>query len=207
MQDKSRVTNQNTIWHEALVTRADREGLNGHHGGILWFTGLSGSGKSTLAHAVEEALHRQGVRTFVLDGDNIRQGLCKDLGFSEEDRTENIRRIGEVSKLMMEAGVLVLTAFISPFRQDRNIVRELVAEGDFIEIFCDAPLAVCEDRDPKGLYKKARAGEIPEFTGISSPYEAPVAAEVVLRTGEDSVQDCVGQVIDYLSRQGRVHIN
>lgn len=207
MQDKSRVTNQNTVWHEALITRMDRERLNGHHGGVLWFTGLSGSGKSTLAHAVEEALHRQGVRTFVLDGDNIRQGLCKDLGFSEEDRTENIRRIGEVSKLMMEAGVLVLTAFISPFRRDRNIVRELVAEGDFIEIFCDAPLAVCEDRDPKGLYKKARAGEIPEFTGISSPYEAPAAAEVVLRTGEDSVQDCVGQVIDYLSRQGRVHIN
>lgn len=204
MQDKSRVTNQNTVWHESLITRPEREVLNGHLGGILWFTGLSGSGKSTLAHAVEEALHGQGVRTFVLDGDNIRQGLCKDLGFSEEDRTENIRRIGEVSKLMMDAGVLVLTAFISPFRQDRNIVRELVADGDFIEIYCDAPLTVCEDRDPKGLYKKARAGKIPEFTGISSPYEAPQAAELVLKTGEQSVPDCVGQVIDYLNRQGRV---
>lgn len=207
MQDKSRVTNRNTVWHESLVTRADREGLNGHRGGILWFTGLSGSGKSTLAHAVEETLHRQGVRTFVLDGDNIRQGLCKDLGFSEEDRTENIRRIGEVSKLMMDAGVLVLTAFISPFRRDRNIVRELVAEGDFIEIYCDAPLSVCEERDPKGLYRKARAGEIPEFTGISSPYEAPPGAEIVLKTGVEPVESCVAQVIDYLGRQGRVHIN
>lgn len=207
MQDKPGVTNQNTVWHESLITRPDREALNGHLGGILWFTGLSGSGKSTLAHAVEEALHGQGVRTFVLDGDNIRQGLCKDLGFSEEDRTENIRRIGEVSKLMMDAGVLVLTAFISPFRQDRNIVRELVSDGDFIEIYCDAPLTVCEDRDPKGLYKKARAGKIPEFTGISSPYEAPEAAELVLKTGDKSVPDCAGQVIDYLNRQGRVRIN
>lgn len=206
MNDKSKITNQNTVWHDSIITRAARETLNEHRGGILWFTGLSGSGKSTLAHAVEETLHRQGVRTFVLDGDNVRQGLCKDLGFSEEDRTENIRRIGEVSKLMMDAGVLVLTAFISPFRQDRNIVRELVANGDFIEIFCDAPLSVCEDRDPKGLYKKARAGDIPEFTGISSPYEAPEAAEITLNTGEDTLEDCVRQVIDYLSRQERVKL-
>jgi len=207
MHDDSKVTNQNTIWHEALITRAEREALNGHRGGILWFTGLSGSGKSTLAHAVEEHLHRQGVRTLVLDGDNIRQGLCKDLGFSDADRTENIRRIGEVSKLMMDAGVLVLTAFISPFRKDRDIVRQLVAAGDFIEIHCDAPLSVCEERDPKGLYVKARAGEIPEFTGISSPYEAPEHAEIVLHTDSHSVPECVEQVVDYLSAHGRVHMN
>ncbi len=181
--------------------------LNGHRGGILWFTGLSGSGKSTLAHAVEEYLHRQNVRTFVLDGDNVRRGLCNDLGFSDADRTENIRRIGEVSKLMMEAGLLVLTAFISPFRKDREIVRNIVAEGDFIEIYCDAPLSICEDRDPKGLYKKARAGEIPEFTGISSPYEAPERPEIALDTNGKSVEECVGEVVNYLNARGSVHIN
>jgi adenylylsulfate kinase len=200
-----KVTNQNTVWHDPHVYRADREALNGHRGGILWFTGLSGSGKSTLAHAVEEALHETGVRTFVLDGDNIRQGLCKDLGFSEDDRTENIRRIGEVSRLMLDAGLVVLTAFISPFRKDRAIVRELVAAGDFIEIYCDAPLSVCEERDPKGLYKKARSGEIPEFTGISSPYEAPERAELVLDTGRETVDECVARVLAYLEEQGRIN--
>lgn len=204
MQNDSKVTNQNTVWHEPVISRRDREGLNGHRGGILWFTGLSGSGKSTLAHAVEEHLHRQGVRTFVLDGDNIRHGLCNDLGFSDADRTENIRRIGEVSKLMMEAGLLVLTAFISPFRQDREIVRNLVAGGDFIEIFCDAPLSVCEERDPKGLYKKARAGEIPEFTGISSPYEAPERPEITLDTGSQSVEACIEEVVEFLIRNGNL---
>ncbi|HKK16775.1 MAG TPA: adenylyl-sulfate kinase, partial [Gammaproteobacteria bacterium] len=166
-------TNQNVIWHEPTVFRKDREKLNGHKSAILWFTGLSGAGKSTLAHAIEDYLHKMGIHTFVLDGDNIRHGLCKDLGFSDHDRTENIRRIGEVSKLMLDAGTMVMTAFISPFKNDRQLVRELVNKGDFVEIYCEAPLSVCEERDPKGLYKKARAGEIPEFTGISSPYEAP----------------------------------
>jgi adenylylsulfate kinase len=169
---------------------------------ILWFTGLSGSGKSTLAHAVEDFLHQQDVRTFVLDGDNVRQGLCKDLGFSDADRTENIRRIGEVSKLMLDAGIVVMTAFISPFRKDRQIVRELVTAGDFIEIYCKASLSVCEERDPKGLYKKARAGQIPQFTGVSSPYEAPEKPELTVDTGNRSVAECVEQVIRYMQAQG-----
>ena len=169
----NKITNENTVWHEHTVTRAEREALNDHKGAIIWFTGLSGSGKSTLANALEDRLNKLGKRTYVLDGDNIRKGLNKDLGFSDEDRVENIRRIGEVSKLMLDAGIIVMTAFISPFKQDRDIVRGLVGEGEFFEIFCDADLDICEERDPKGLYKKARAGDIPEFTGISSPYEAP----------------------------------
>ena len=197
----NKITNENTIWHEPTVYRKDRETLNGHKSAILWFTGLSGSGKSTLAHAVEDHLYRMNIHTFVLDGDNIRQGLCKDLGFSDADRTENIRRIGEVSKLMVDAGVMVMTAFISPFRQDRNLVRELVDSGDFVEIYCDASLETCEQRDPKGLYKKARAGQIPEFTGISSPYEAPESPEIVLKTDADSIEDCVKQVVTYLTEQ------
>jgi len=189
----------NTVWHAPTITRADRELLNGHRGCILWFTGLSGAGKSTLAHAVEEYLYRQQkVRTFVLDGDNIRQGLNGDLGFSDADRVENIRRIGEVSKLMVDAGTIVLTAFISPFQADRDKVRSLVPEGDFIEIYCQADLGVCETRDPKGLYKKARAGEIPEFTGISSPYEAPASPEITVNSGSEPIDKCVRQVIDYL---------
>lgn len=196
MNDK--ITNQHTVWHEPTVYRADREKLNNHKSAILWFTGLSGAGKSTLAHAVEDYMHKHGIRTYVLDGDNIRKGLCKDLGFSDEDRTENIRRIGEVSKLMLDAGVVVMTAFISPFRKDRQIVRELVKEGDFIEIYCKASLEVCEDRDPKGLYKKARAGQIPEFTGISSPYEEPEKPELVIETGKYSVEECVEQIIKCL---------
>lgn len=191
-------TNQNVIWHEPTVFRKDREKLNGHKSAILWFTGLSGAGKSTLAHAIEDYLHKMGIHTFVLDGDNIRHGLCKDLGFSDHDRTENIRRIGEVSKLMLDAGTMVMTAFISPFKNDRQLVRELVNKGDFVEIYCEAPLSVCEERDPKGLYKKARAGEIPEFTGISSPYEAPDHAELVINTGDKTIQESVQIIIDYL---------
>lgn len=190
--------NKHTIWHEPTVLRKDREQLNNHKSAIIWFTGLSGAGKSTLAHAVEDHLHKRGIRTFVLDGDNIRQGLCKDLGFSDQDREENIRRIGEVSKLLMDAGIITLTAFISPFKKDRQIARELVNEDDFIEIYCKADLTICEERDPKGLYKKARAGEIPEFTGISSPYEEPDNPEIILDTGKLSIEDCVAQIVNHL---------
>ena len=196
--DSSTITNENTTWQSQTVTRADRELLNEHKSAILWFTGLSGSGKSTLSSAVEAYLHNQCAITYVLDGDNIRQGLCNDLGFSDESRKENIRRIGEVSKLMMDAGVITMTAFISPFRNDRRIVRDITNEGDFIEIFCNANLEVCEKRDPKGLYKKARAGEIKEFTGISSPYEVPEHPELILETGTQTVEESVAQVIDYL---------
>lgn len=192
----------NTVWHQATVTRKRREALNGHGSAILWFTGLSGAGKSTLANAVEEELHRMGCRTYVFDGDNIRHGLCKDLGFSEADRTENIRRIGEVAKLCLDAGLIVLTAFISPFRKDRQWVRSIVPEGDFIEVYCHCPLSVCEQRDVKGLYRRARAGEIKDFTGISSPYEEPENAEIVVDTAEHGVEECVAQVIAYLSDNG-----
>ena len=192
----------NVVWHEAAVTRAMREAQNGHRSVILWFTGLSGAGKSTLAHAVEEALYHAGARTFVFDGDNVRHGLCGDLGFSPEDRQENIRRIGEMSKLIIEAGVIAMTAFISPFRSDRRRVRELVAAGDFIEIYCHATVEQCESRDVKGLYAKARAGEIKDFTGISSPYEAPEAAELVVDTGSQSLEACVDQVMAYLREVG-----
>ncbi len=198
MSTNNKITNQNIVWHEPTIFRTDREELNGHKSAILWFTGLSGAGKSTLAHAVEDHLHKLEIRTFVLDGDNIRKGLNKDLGFSDEDRTENIRRIGEVSKLLMDAGIVVMTAFISPFRKDRQIVRELVDKGDFIEIYCKAPLSVCEERDPKGLYKKVRAGEIPEFTGISSPYEEPENPELKIDTGVKSIVECVERVMEYL---------
>ena len=188
----------NIHWHAASVNREGREALNGHKSAILWFTGLSGAGKSTLAHAVEAKLHELKCATYVLDGDNIRHGLCKDLGFSDDDRTENIRRIGEVAKLFVDAGVVALTAFISPFRSDRDSVRALVADGDFVEIYCYAPLDVCEERDPKGLYKKARAGEIPEFTGITSPYEEPLNPEIKVDTASQSLEESVAQVIDTL---------
>ncbi|MBI4745260.1 MAG: adenylyl-sulfate kinase [Deltaproteobacteria bacterium] len=191
-------TSANVVWHHATVTRARREELNGHRGAIIWFTGLSGSGKSTLAHAVEEVLHGQGCRTFVLDGDNVRHGLCGDLGFSSQDRVENIRRVGEVAKLFMEAGVIVLTAFISPYRADRERVRGMVEHGDFIEIYCDSPIEVCESRDVKGLYKKARAGQIGDFTGISSPYEEPESPEFRVETGATPLDECVKSVIDVL---------
>jgi len=198
MQTKS----ANTVWHHATVTRARREALNGHHTAILWFTGLSGAGKSTLAHAVEEALFQRGCRTFVFDGDNVRHGLCSDLGFSAHDRSENIRRIGEMTKLFLEAGVIALTAFISPFRADRERVRSLVPHGEFLEIYCRCPVEVCEQRDVKGLYRKARAGEIPEFTGVSSPYEEPLNAELVVDTAVLSLEESVAAVLKMLRERG-----
>lgn len=199
---KKDLASSNVVWHSATVTRARREAQNGHRGAIIWFTGLSGSGKSTLAHAVEESLHQRGCRTFVLDGDNVRHGLCGDLGFSAEDRVENIRRIGEMAKLFMEAGVIVLTAFISPYRADRERVRGLVEHGDFIEIYCDTAIEICEARDVKGLYKKARAGQIGEFTGISSPYEVPAKPELTVNTGTEEIDVCVHQVIDEMANRG-----
>lgn len=191
----------NVVWHQATVNRVRREMQNGHRGAIIWFTGLSGSGKSTLAHAVEEALYQHGCRTFVLDGDNVRHGLCGDLGFSDKDRQENIRRIGEMAKLFMEAGVIVLTAFISPYRTDRERVRSMVGQGDFVEVYCDTSIEVCESRDVKGLYKKARAGEISEFTGISSPYQAPEMPEITVKTGASPLASCVQQVLTEIARQ------
>ena len=185
--------------HQSLVTRDQRQSQAGHRSVILWFTGFSGSGKSTLAHAVEEALFKRGCRTFVFDGDNVRHGLCADLGFSEADRTENIRRIGEMSKLFIEAGVIALTAFISPFKADRQKVRSLVDEGDFIEIYCSAPIEVCEQRDVKGLYAKARRGEITGFTGIDDPYEAPADADLMIDTSQVSLDDAVARVLSLLN--------
>lgn len=192
----------NVVWHHAAVKRGMRETLNGHRSVILWFTGLSNSGKSTIAHAVEERLFKLGFRTFVFDGDNVRHGLCSDLGFTRDDRDENIRRIGEMAKLFIEAGVIAMTAFISPFRAERNRVRNLVPEGDFIEIYVSCPVEVCEQRDVKGHYKKARAGEIKEFTGVSSPYEEPVNPELVLATDRMQVEQCVETVIGLLRRRG-----
>ena len=191
----------NIIWHHATVTRSRREQLNGHKGCVLWFTGLSGSGKSTLAHAVEEQLYQRGCRTFVLDGDNVRHGLSTDLGFSIEDRKENIRRIGEAAKLMLEAGLITMTAFISPFQQERESVRRLMPHGDFIEIYCKASLETCESRDVKGLYKKARAGEIKNYTAIDSPYEAPTAPELIVNTEIHSLEQAVNSVIKVLTER------
>ena len=171
----------NITWHSANVSREMREKQNRHKSVIVWFTGLSSSGKSTIAHAVEEQLHHIGCKTFVFDGDNVRHGLNKNLGFSREDRKENIRRIGEMCKLFIEAGVIALTAFISPYREDRDMIRQTVKDGDFIEIYCDCSLEVCEGRDVKGIYARARRGEIPEFTGISAPYEIPESPELIIR--------------------------
>mgnify|MGYP001374909451 FL=1 len=192
----------NIVWHEASVDRAARADKRGHRSAILWFTGLSGSGKSTLANAVNAALFERGLATYVLDGDNVRHGLCKDLGFSDSDREENIRRIGEVAKLFLDAGVIVLTAFVSPFRADRDKARDLVEAGDFFEIFCAADLDVCESRDPKGLYAKARSGAIKEFTGISSPYEAPDTPELKIDTGAQELAQSVEVVIKALQDKG-----
>lgn len=188
------------VWHHAAVNRAHRESRNGHQGLIVWFTGVSGAGKSTIAHAVEERLHQRGCRTFVLDGDNLRHGLCADLGFSPQDRAENIRRTGEVARLFMEAGMIVLAAMISPFRADREKVRALVADGDFIEIYCRCPLEICEQRDAKGFYRRARAGDIKSFTGISSSYEEPGSPDLILDTGFFSLADCADSV-DILLRE------
>jgi adenylylsulfate kinase len=189
---------QNTIYHNATITRERRNQLNKHKSGVIWFTGLSGSGKSTLAHSVEEKLYQLGYRTFVLDGDNVRHGLSSNLSFSDDDRKENIRRIGEAAKLMMEAGVIAMTAFISPFREDRDLIRQLLPQGDFIEIYCKASLETCESRDVKGLYKLARSGEIKNYTGIDSPYEAPNNPELIVNTESESLEESVGKVIDFL---------
>ncbi|MFC1591974.1 adenylyl-sulfate kinase [Thermodesulfobacteriota bacterium] len=187
-------------WHHGLVERDEREKKHGNSGVILWYTGLSGCGKSTIANAVEKKLFDSGHHTYVLDGDNIRFGLNKNLGFSPEDRTENIRRIGEVAKLFVDAGIIVGTAFISPYRADRDEVRANVGEGDMVEIYVQCDIETCEQRDPKGLYKKARAGEIKEFTGISAPYEEPIDREIVLDSAKYSVDECADQIIDYLKK-------
>jgi adenylylsulfate kinase len=193
--------NSNIIWHQTTVTKQERQQKNGHKSTILWFTGLSGAGKSTLANEVERRLHEKGVHTYLLDGDNIRHGINKDLGFSPEDRTENIRRIGEVAKLFVDAGVIVLTAFISPYRADRELARNLVEDGEFIEVYVKCALEECEKRDPKGLYKKAKAGEIPEFTGISAPYEEPENPELIIETDAQSLEACAEQVVEYLEKK------
>ncbi|WP_285164769.1 adenylyl-sulfate kinase [Shewanella goraebulensis] len=187
------------IWHNASVSASDRIKQNGHKPAVLWFTGLSGSGKSTVANAVDKMLHDLNCKTYVLDGDNVRHGLNGDLSFSDEDRIENIRRIGEVSKLFVDAGLIVSTAFISPFLKDREMVRTQLTKGQFIEVFIDTPIAVCEQRDPKGLYKKARAGEIKNFTGIDSSYDVPLTPEVHVKTAEKDIKACAEQVVEYLT--------
>ncbi len=197
-------TSSDVVWHHATVNRERRNQQNGHKSVVLWFTGLSGSGKSTLAHAVEERLHQQGSRTFVLDGDNVRHGLSGDLGFSEADRKENLRRIGEVCKLFIEAGTIILTAFISPYRADRDRVRGLMPHGEFLEVYVDCPLEVCEQRDVKGLYKRARAGEIAAFTGISAPYESPVNPELAVHTAQETLDESVERVLELLHVRGVV---
>jgi adenylylsulfate kinase len=194
----------NVRWHHATVTRARREQLNGHKSVMIWLTGLSGSGKSTVAHAVEEALHSIPCRTFVLDGDNVRHGLNGDLGFSAADRAENLRRVGEAGKLFVEAGVITLAAFISPFRSERRRVRSLFPHGDFLEVYVKCPIEVCEQRDVKGLYKKARAGEVKEFTGISSPYEEPANPELVIDTSQQSEEESAAAVLKMLRERGIV---
>ncbi len=196
----------NITWHETTVTAEDREKLLNQKGCVIWFTGLSGSGKSTLANAVEHVLHQQRHHTYVLDGDNVRHGLNKNLGFSPEDREENIRRIGEVAKLFADAGTVVMTAFISPYRADRDQARALIAEGKFVEVFVECPLEVCEERDTKGLYKKARAGEIKEFTGISAPYEPPLDPEIRINSAELSIEECAEVVVSALVKAGLVPV-
>jgi adenylylsulfate kinase len=200
----SKPKSEHIVWAQGHVTREDRRRLLGHGSGTLWLTGLSGSGKSTIAQAVERELVSRRVAAYVLDGDNVRHGLNSNLGFSPEDRKENIRRIGEVAKLFNDAGVIVLTAFISPYREDRDRVRAILPEGEFVEIHVECPLEVCESRDVKGLYRKARAGQIPEFTGISAPYEAPLRPEMVLDTSKQDLDACVRSVLDYIERRGWV---
>jgi len=195
----------NVIYHQATVTRQRRSDLNDHRSVVLWFTGLSGSGKSTLAHALEEKLFQRGCRTFVLDGDNVRHGLNSNLDFSETGRTENIRRISEVSKLMLESGLIVMTAFISPFNKDRNEARKLISNEDFIEIYCKATLETCEARDVKGLYKKARAGEIKNYTGIDSPYEVPENPDLIIDTNNETLENSVFKILNFLEKNSLIN--
>lgn len=192
----------NVTWHDHTVTKPERQKLMGHKSAVLWFTGLSGAGKSTVANTVDHMLHQLGIHTYVLDGDNIRMGLNKNLGFSAEDRAENIRRIGEVAKLFSDAGIFVLTAFISPYRVDRDRAREILPAGEFVEVFVDTSLETCEKRDPKGLYKKARAGEIKGFTGIDDPYEEPLKPEITLNGDAKSIDELAQEVVDYLKNNG-----
>ncbi|MBA4107568.1 MAG: adenylyl-sulfate kinase [Pirellula sp.] len=216
-------TNPIVVWHDQSVSRADRERQNGHRGCVVWFTGLSGCGKSTVANVVDRKLFERGVRTYLLDGDNVRHGLNATpqmlaerygaefgqrfgLGFGQQDREENIRRVGAVSQLMCDAGLVTLTAFVSPYRSDRDAVRATLAPGDFIEIFVDAPLEVCESRDPKGLYKKARAGQIKDFTGIDAPYEAPVEPQLVLKSAEFTPEALAEEVLRYLTEAGKLNV-
>ncbi|PLS06122.1 adenylyl-sulfate kinase [Bacillus halotolerans] len=194
--------NPNIVWHPAVIQKSDRQSLNGHKSCALWFTGLSGSGKSVLANAVDEKLYHMGIQSYVLDGDNIRYGLNRDLGFRTEDRIENIRRIGEVAKLFVDSGQMILTAFISPFREDRDMVRELFPDGEFLEIYVKCPLQICEQRDPKGLYKKARNGDIKHFTGIDSPYEAPLSPDLIIESDQTSIADGADLIIKKLQHKG-----
>ena len=192
----------NLTWHETIVSKTERAKQKQQKPCVIWFTGLSGSGKSTLANALERALFERGHHCYLLDGDNVRQGLNSDLGFSDEARVENIRRIGETAKLFVDAGLIVMTAFISPFRTERELARNLVEDDEFIEVHVSASLDVCEERDPKGLYKKARAGEIPNFTGIGSAYEAPENPDMLIDTGTNDVATCAEQLVDYLVKKG-----
>jgi len=206
-ENKKHETNEDIIWHQQNITKQKRESLLNQKPCILWFTGLSGSGKSTVANAVEVELFKRGIKTYLLDGDNVRHGLNKDLGFSETDRIENIRRIGEVSKLFVDSGLIVLTAFISPFKSDRQIAKSLVKYDEFIEVFVNTPIDVCESRDPKGLYEKARSGAIKNFTGIDSPYEAPEEPQIEIKTNENTIQQCADIVVNYLVKYGYVKGN
>lgn len=194
--------NPNIVWHPAVIQKSDRQSLNGHKSCALWFTGLSGSGKSVLANAVDEKLYHMGIQSYVLDGDNIRHGLNRDLGFRTGDRIENIRRIGEVAKLFVDSGQMILTAFISPFREDRDMVRALFPDGEFLEIYVKCPLQICEQRDPKGLYKKARNGDIKHFTGIDSPYEAPLSPDLIIESDQTSIADGADLIIKELQHKG-----
>lgn len=192
---------ENVIWHETMVNRSERNRMNKHRSGLIWFTGLSASGKSTICHHLEKALFDRGIRSYVLDGDNVRHGINSNLGFSREDRKENLRRIGEVSKLFVDAGIVVLAAFISPYREDRHYVKTTVGEDSFFEAYVKCPIDVCEKRDPKGLYKKARAGIIKNYTGIDSPYEEPEHADLVLDTDELDVEECVTSILKFLEEK------
>ena len=198
---------ENTVWHEQHISKEQRSSLKSQQPCLLWYTGLSGSGKSTVANAVDALLFKLGCHSYLLDGDNVRHGLNGDLGFSDEDRVENIRRIGEVSKLFIDAGLIVSTAFISPFAQDRTSARDKLTQGEFIEVYIDTPINICEQRDPKGLYKKARAGEIKDFTGIDSSYDVPENPEIHVKTADKSVQECAEQIVGYLAKQGFIQIN